>query len=89
MIGLHVVHNEVVRLTAIQRLANVGKPLVAEVLVNGIHHGDLLVEDHIRIVGNAVGHGVQALEQVNLMVVDANIEDAVGDVHGTHSSLEC
>ena len=89
VVGLHVVDDQVVRLTALQRLAHVGKPLVAEMLVDGIEHGNLLIHNDVGIVAYAVRYGVQALEQIDIMVIHAHIADIVGDVHGTHSSLEC
>jgi hypothetical protein len=57
------------------------QPLMGEVLIHGVHDGDFLVQDHIRIIGDTVGDNVLALEQVYLVVVYAYIFDVVGDGH--------
>ena len=76
--------DQVVRLAALQDGLDVIQPLVGEVLVHGVHDGDLLVDDGIGIVGHAVGYDVLTLEEVHLVVVNADLLDVVGDMH-SHS----
>ena len=77
VIGLHMLHDEVIRLSVAKDSCKVCKPLLAEVLVYGIHDCDLLIHDHIRVVGHSSGNDVLSLEQVYLMVIYANIFDII------------
>ena len=54
---------------------------MGEVLVHSIHNGDLLIQDHIGIVGHAAGHPVLPLKQVHLMIVNTYIANIVCDEH--------
>ena len=81
MVGLHVLHDQVVGLSALQGGGEVVQPLVGEFGIHRVHHGDLLVPDHIGVVGHAVGHHILPLEQVHLVVVYAYIQNIVGDLH--------
>ncbi len=49
--------------------------------VHRVEDGDLFVQHHIGVVGHTVWHQILALEQVNLMVVYADILDILGDFH--------
>ena len=88
VVKFHVLHNEVIRLAAVQHLLQIVQPLVGEILIHRVHDGDLLVQDHIRIVGHAVGDHILALKQINLMVVDADVSNIVGNKH-SNLSLWC
>ena len=82
MVGLHVLDDEIVGLASREGLFEVVEPLVAEAGVDGVHDGGLAVEDGVGIVGHAVGDVVLALEQVDGVVVDADVQDVFGNVHG-------
>ena len=57
------------------------QPGVGEALSHRVHDGDLFIQNDIGIVGHAQGHDVLPLEQVDLMVVDADIADVLADLH--------
>ena len=82
MIRLHVLHDQIIRLPALQRGGEIVEPLLAKVLVYGVHDGDLLVQDHIGIVGHAARHDVLPFKQVHFMIVNANIADIICNIHG-------
>ena len=79
MVGLHVVNDEIVH--AIRRRRDVPEPLVAEARVDRVHHGDLLALDYIGIVGHAERNLELALEEIDVVVVDADIENVIGNLH--------
>ena len=81
MIRLHVLNHQIVRLPAVQDGLQIVQPLVGEIPIHGVHNGDLLVQNHIGIVGHAVGNHILSLEQVYLMVVNAHIADILGNCH--------
>ena len=74
VVGLHVVHHQIIRLAAGQRLPQVLFPLVGLAGVGGVQDGGLAVCDKVGIVGNPLGDDVLALEQVYGLVVGADVE---------------
>ena len=87
VIGLHVLDDQVIGGPAAQLSRQVLQPLVGKMAVHGVHDGDLLIQDHVGIVGNAVGNGVLALEEVHAVVVDADIANVVGNKHSRFSFI--
>ena len=81
MVRLHVLDHQIVGLTALQGLLDIVQPLMGKILVHGVHDGDLLVQNGVRVVGHAVGDDVLSFKQVYLMVVYADVFDVVGDGH--------
>ena len=79
MIRLHVVHDQEVRLPAVERLADVAEPGAAEMSIYRVQHGDLLIQDRIGVVAYAFRDGVQPLEQVDGMVIDAQVADIISN----------
>ena len=77
VVGLDVVDDEVVRLPAGQGGVQIVQELRALVVVHGVQDGHLLVQDHVGIVGHAVGDHILALEKIDVVIVDADIADAV------------
>ena len=82
VVGLHVLDDQVVRLARAEGLLDVVEPLVAEARVDGVHHGDAFVDDGVGVVGHAARNAVLALEEVDVVVVDADVADVVGNGHG-------
>ena len=80
VVGLHVVDDEIVDLVG--RGCDVLKPLVAKARVDRVHHGDLLALDYVGIVGHAERNLELAFEKVDVMIVDADIENVIGNLHG-------
>ena len=81
MVRLHVLHDQIVRLSAAEDGLQIVQPFVGETGVHRVHDGDLLVQNDVGIVGHAVGHRVLTLEQVHLMVVYTDIKNVVGNAH--------
>ena len=81
MVRLHVLHHQIIRLATLQRGGQIGQPLVHKVDLAGVHDCDLFVHDDVGVVGHAVGHDVLTLEQIHLMVIDANITDILRNIH--------
>ena len=73
MVRLHVLHNEVIRATAVKLRFEVLQPFHAEVGVYRIHDGNFFIEDDIGIIGHAVFYGVLSLKKVYVVVVYADI----------------
>ena len=76
--------DQIVRLAAIQHRLQVLQPLGSGPAVDGVHDSNLLVQNHIGIIGYPVGDWVLALKQVNGSVVRADIADGVRDMDITH-----
>ena len=81
VVGLHVLDHQVVGLAAAELGGQVGEPLPGEVLVHGVHDGDFPVQDQVGVVGHTQRHLVLALEEVDLVVVDANVADVPCNCH--------
>ena len=81
VVRLHVLHHEVVGRAAGERRLDVGEPGVAEALIHRVHHGDLPVDDHVAVVGHAARDDVLSLEEVDVVVVHADVLDVVADCH--------
>ena len=81
VVRLHVLHHQVVRLAAAQGVLNVVQPLMGKAPVYGVHDGDLFVHDGVGIVAHAARDNVLSLEQVDRMVVDADVPDVLCDCH--------
>ena len=82
VIGLHVMDDQVVGRTAIEHGLEVAEPLVNKTAVDGIGDSDLVAQDNIAVVCHTVlGHIVLALEQVNVVIVDTDVADILGDLH--------
>ena len=82
VIGLHMVHNQVVGRAAVEHGLEVAQPLIDEMGVDGIGDSHLVGKNHITVVRHAVlAHVVLALEQIDVVVVDANVADILGNLH--------
>ena len=77
MIRFHVVHDQIIRLAAAQRLIKLVQPFAGEALIDGIHDGNFFIEDDVGIIGHAVGNGILSLKKINIMIVNADVADVV------------
>ncbi len=81
VIGLHMLYYQIIwRLTA-ENTFEITQPLIAEMRVYRIHDRDLLIKDNIRIIRHSVRHIVHTLKQIDLVVVNANVFDIIGNFH--------
>ena len=81
MIGLHVLHDQVIGGAISQRIADVVQPFVGKGRVHRIHDGNKVVKDRVGVVAHTVGYAVLTLKQVDLAVVYADVLNVLGDVH--------
>ena len=79
MVRLHVVDDQIVGPVALQGLFQVLHPDVGRAAVGGIQDGRFLIQDHKRIVGHALGDQILAFEQIQVIVVHADIADGCAD----------
>ena len=82
MVRLHVMDHEVIRLAAFKGLGQVGLPLLALAGVGSVHHGHLIIQDDVGIVGHPFGDDILAFEKVEVEVVDSDILDFGIEVYG-------
>ena len=80
-------NNEIVRRTLAQRAAKAGKPFFAKMRIDRIHHRHFLIHDQVGVVGHTIGDGVLTFKKIQLMVVDADIVNIVGKVHGKYLAI--
>ncbi len=81
VVRLHVLYDQIVWTAAVQLGTQAGHPFLAKAAVHRIHDGNFVVADHVRIIGHAVGNHVLPLKQVNVVIVDADVTDIVGNKH--------
>ena len=80
MVGLHVVHHDIVKLSVAEHLAQVLKEGHEKVHLDGVDKAGLLVVDKIGVIAHAVGQGPKALEERLVAVVDAYVVDVLSDL---------
>ncbi len=73
MVGLEVVHHQIVGAATAKRSLQVGEPHAFHALIDRIHHRNLLIFNKIRIVRDTIRRAVLALEQVDFRIVHANV----------------
>ena len=81
MIGLHVLHDQIIRLSAVQDFLQITEPLIGKFHVHSVHDSDLLVHDDIGIVCHAERDNILTFKQVDLMIIDADILDRICNLH--------
>ena len=81
MVRLHMLDYKIIRFRTIQNLCNFSQPLFCEAGIYSVHNCDLLIFDHIGVVGHSVWHYILSLEQIYLMVVYSYIINIISDFH--------
>ena len=66
------------------RIGQLSEPFVAEARVHRIKNRDLLVEHDIRVIRHAVFHHILPLEQVDVVVVHADVADVLRNLQLYH-----
>ena len=87
VIRFHMLHYKVIGLPIPEHFGDIVEPFMGKMNIYRIHDGDLLVKNDVGIVAHAVRHDILTFEQVNLVVVDANVSDIVCDFHFFSSVL--
>src|SRR5699024_5066730 len=87
VVRLHVGDDQIIRLSAVQHSFQIGQPSSSCPLVHCIHHGDFLIENHIGVIGNAVGNLILSFKQVNGLVVHTDIADSLRNGYVFHKNI--
>ena len=81
VVRFHMLDDQIIRLSAIQNLLNINQPFCAEIHIDRIHDGYLLIHDDIGVISHSVGNLVLSLEQVYIMIIDTDIFDVICNIH--------
>ena len=84
VVRLHMLYDKIIGLSVADHGLEVIEPLLAEMLIDGVHDRDLFVDDGIGIVRHTVGNDILSLKKIDIMIVDADILDIIGNKHGNH-----
>ena len=91
MIRLHMLNNQIIQLTSGQRMLQIFKEDAADGLVHRIKENGCIVQKKIRIIGNTIRDGINALEHGKPAVIAADPDevfcDLFGAIHGITSSV--
>ena len=81
VVGLHVLHHQIVGLAAAQGLLQVGGPLVHLALVGSVDDGHLVVHQHVGVIAHALRQVILTLKELQLGIIHADIFYVVGYIH--------
>ena len=82
VIGLHMVNDQVVGRATVEHGLEVTQPLVNKMSVDSICNSHFIGKNHIAVVRHAVfTHVILALKQIDVVIVDANVADILGNLH--------
>jgi len=81
VIRLHMLHDQVIRFSAIQCFRNICQPFIRKVCIYGIHNCRFFIENYVRIVCHAVRHSVLTFKKVYLMIVDSRVDNILCNLH--------
>ena len=73
MIRLHMMSNQVIRLSSVKLLVQFGEPFISKVTINSIKHRNFFINNHIRVVRHSIRHIKLPLKKINLMIINTNI----------------
>ena len=73
MIRFQMRYNQIIRYSSIQHPLQILFPFVCLSRINRIHNCDLLVQDHIRVVGYSVWNDVLALKEIQILIICSDI----------------
>ena len=85
MIRFHVLDNEIIRCFAAQFRFQIAEPLLAETAVDGVQHRNLFIKDDVGVVRHTVGDVKLSFKQIDLVIVNTNVTDIVGNIHQENS----
>ena len=93
VIRLHVVHDEVVECTAIERRRHVLEELPRYGRIRGIEECGLLVPDHVSVIGHTAIQRENVFKQMQATILDTYINDIICNIsnriHGSLSFYLC
>ena len=77
MIRLHMLDHEVIRKAAGEGFLQAGQPFLAKVLIHRVHDGDFFVQDHVGIIGHAVGDDVLPLKKIEIVIIYTDVNNII------------
>ena len=77
VVRFHVLDNQVVRRRVFQDRCDILKPFLRLALVNRVHDRCLLVTDDVRVVRHSKRHIEMPFKKVNIVIIRADINNAV------------
>ena len=81
VIRFHMLYNQIIRFSSIQSLLYVIQPLMSKILIYCIHNCYFLITNHIRIIAHSIWNWILPLKQINLMIIDACINNIICNIH--------
>ena len=81
MVRFHMLNDQVIRSASVEDLLDIVEPFMCEVGIYGIHNRDLVIQDHVRVVGHSVRNLILSFKKVNLMVIYTCVSDSICDLH--------
>ena len=87
VVRLHVVDDEVGGFLSCQCLGDVRQPLLRGTVIHGIQDRGLLIPDDIRVIADAGGDRVLALEQINGGIIHTHTENRTADMFHAHGKF--
>ena len=78
MIHFHVLDNQIVGCSSVQLRIDVFHPFTAKGSINAVHHGNLIVQKNVTVVGHAAGDRILAFKEIKIDIVDTDITDCIG-----------
>ena len=81
MVRLHMLNYQVIRFRTVQNFCYFSQPFFCKIGIYSIHDCDLLIFDHVGIVGHSVWYYILSLKQIYLMIIYAYIVNIISDFH--------
>ena len=81
MVGLHVADNQIVGCASVEGGVEVGLPFGLLACIGSIENGNLVVDNHIGVVGYTIGNDVLTFEEVGIVVVNSDISHGIADCY--------
>ena len=75
-------HDQIVGCAAVEGITDIIQPFVGKAYIHGVHNGDLVIKNGVRVIGHTVRNNILSLKEIHLMVVDTDIANIRGDLHG-------
>ena len=81
MIRLHMLHNQIIRLSSFELSADIFQPLRGKSAFHRIHDRNLFIYHRIGIIRHTIGYVILSLKQINFMIIHADISDVLRYMH--------
>ena len=76
------VNNQIIGFAAIKRGRKIAQPLIDECTIDRIGNGNFVAQDNVAVICHAIlADIVLSLEQIDIVIVDADIADVLRNFH--------